>query len=143
VVLAESASADRRHLVVVFSDGNDSQSLSEPAVLLEVARRTTPTLCLVLASSGPGAISGSPSSTEHVQRQLYAQLARETGGIVDSLGQNDNLGAAFRRMLSEFRSSYVLHFVPNGVAPSGFHAIDVHVTRQDAEVRARRGYTWK
>ena len=43
--------------------------------------------------------------------------------------------AAFRRMLSEFRTSYDLHFVPRGVAPSGFHTIDVHVTRPGAEVR--------
>lgn len=143
VALAEASSADRRHLVVVFSDGNDSQSLSEPSVLLEVARRTTPTLCIVLATSRPGAGSGPPSPTEVAQRRLYAQLARETGGIVDSLGPSDNLSSAFRRMLGEFRTSYVLHFVPRGVAPSGFHTMDVHVTRPGAEVRARRGYTWK
>jgi VWFA-related protein len=139
VVLSEAASEDRRHLVVVFSDGNDSQSLSEPAVLLEVVRRTTPTLCIVLASSRG---SMPPSATEVVQRQLYAQLARETGGILDSLGASDNLGSAFRRMLDEYRTSYVLHFVPRGVTPSGFHAVDVHVTRPGADVRARRGYTW-
>ena len=143
VVLSEAASEDRRHLVVVFSDGNDSQSLSEPAVLLEVARRTTPTLCIVLATSRGGASSGSPSAAEVAERQFYAQLARETGGILDTLGANDNLGSAFRSMLDEYRTSYVLHFVPKGVTPSGFHAVDVHVTRPGAEVRARRGYTWK
>ena len=143
VTLAVAAPVDRRHLVVVFSDGNDNQSLSEPAVLLEVARRTTPTLCIVLATSPPRASSGPSSPAEVVRRQFYEQLVRETGGIVDSLGPSDNLSSSFRRMLSEFRTSYVLHFVPNGVAPSGFHVIDVHVTRPGAEVRARRGYTWK
>lgn len=130
VALAGSTSPERRHLVVVFSDGADSHSISDADVLLDVARRTTPTLGIVLASARP-------------PDPFYARLARETGGMVESLGTRAALSSAFQRMLREFRSSYVLHFTPAGVPLSGFHPLDVRVKRADVEVRARSGYTWR
>ena len=53
VALAAPASDGRRHLIVLFSDGQDSSSITDPDVLFEVARRSTPTVNIVLASAVP------------------------------------------------------------------------------------------
>jgi VWFA-related protein len=140
VLLAAPAQPERRQLVVVFTDGEDSNSVSDAETLVDVARRTTPTLSVVLSRLGT---AGLPPQTRGAaaREQLYGQLARETGGLVESLGPSANLSSSFRRMLEEFRSSYVLHFVPTRAAGNGFRAIDVKVKRPGVDVRSRRGYT--
>ena len=75
--------------------------------------------------------------------RLYDQLARETGGLVVAATAGERLASTFRRMLAEFRASYVLYFTPQGVDRSGAHTIDVRVKQDGTDVRARRGYVWK
>jgi hypothetical protein len=48
-------------------------------------------------------------------------------------------GAQRRPALDDFRSSYVLHFVPQGVDERGVHQLEVRV-KGTGEVRARREY---
>ena len=55
----------------------------------------------------------------------------------------ENLVSTFRRVLADFRSSYVLYFTPQGVDRSGSHSLDVRVKQEGTEVRARRGYLWR
>jgi len=144
VALTAAVPADRRQLVVVFSDGEDSRSITDPEVLLDVARQTTPTLDVVLASNRPrGAVESARSSAEITRVQMFTQLARETGGIVEPVSSGDDLRATFRRVLTDFRTSYVLHFVPRDVARAGVHTIEVRVKRVGVDVRARKSYTWR
>jgi Ca-activated chloride channel family protein len=160
VLLSSEAPADRRQLIIVFSDGADTISHSDPDTLLAVAARTTPTVAFVLPDSesmlptpliiGP-ATSGSPVPTVSFGRPtaqrsaptpgIYGSLVAETGGTILQ-ASSSNLGGAFTRLLDDFRSSYVLHYVPTGVPARGFHALGVRVKKDDAfDVRARRGYT--
>jgi hypothetical protein len=73
---------------------------------------------------------------------LYERLAGETGGMVAVVKPGENLTSRFRRMVQDFRSSYVLYFTPKGVERAGVHTLDVRVKRNGAEVRARRSYAW-
>jgi Ca-activated chloride channel homolog len=145
VALATPAVAGRRQLVVVFSDGEDSNSVTDQEHLFEVVRRTTPTLDFVLAS--PRLISGvvtTPATPAVVARtQFLSALARESGGTVESVDAGENLSARFRRLLADFRASYVMHFVPRGVEHSGVHTIDVSIKKPGLSVRARRAYSWR
>ena len=50
VALAAPATPGRRQLIVLFSDGQDSSSITDADTLLDVARRSTPTVAVVLAS---------------------------------------------------------------------------------------------
>lgn len=144
VALTAPAAPDRRQLIVVFSDGEDSASISDPKVLLDVARETTPTLAVVLASTRVrSAMQAARSQAAIARTQMYSQLARETGGVVESVLPGDDLRPTFRRVLSDFRTSYVLHFVPRDVGRAGVHTIDVRVKRSDVDVRARKSYTWR
>ena len=144
VALGGAPSSGRRHLIIVFTDGKDSASVTNPEGLLEMARRSTPTIAAVLATSTPEQPASTFAPVPFVDvRDLYDRLARETGGTVVYTRADEDLSSTFRRVLSEFRSSYVLYFSPRGVDPSGFHTLDVKVKQAGVEVRARRGYSWR
>ena len=148
VQLASPAVEGRRHLIVLFTDGQDSSSISDPDVLFDVARRTTATVDIVLASTAPERSSASPFARPPGRPpitvgRMYDQLARETGGLVVPATAGENLASTFRRALADFRASYVLYFTPQGVDRAGAHTIDVRVKQDGTDVRARRGYIWK
>jgi VWFA-related protein len=147
VALAGRTTEDRRQLVVLFSDGVETGSVTDGATLLDVARRTTPTVTTVLASrpAVPGLGGGMVTATGAfgVFAGLYRELTQTTGGAVVSLLPNDSVAGTLRRVVGEFRSSYLLHFTPTGVPREGVHALDVQVGRTGVDVRARREYVWR
>jgi VWFA-related protein len=129
VAMTVPTPADRRPLVILFSDGEDSSSITSAATLLEVARRTTPTVSIVLATgvrTAPGVI--------------YTTLADETGGTVVTLPPTGRLGDTLAGAIDRFRTSYVLTYTPTGVTLGGAHAIDVRVSQPGVEIRARKSY---
>jgi VWFA-related protein len=147
VALAAPAEEGRRHLIVLFTDGQDSSSITDPDALFDVARRTTPTVNIVLASAvqehAASPFARSPGKPPITIGRLYEQLARETGGQVVPTSSGENLASTFRKTLADFRSSYVLYFTPRGVERTGSHTLDVRVKQEGTDVRARRGYIWK
>jgi Ca-activated chloride channel family protein len=147
VALSTFDAPGRRRLVVLFSDGQDSSSISDVETLLDVARRTTPTVAIILGSPNPERPASLLRTSSSVSRSsvgaLSDQMALETGGIVVPLKPGENLTSKFHRMLQEFRSSYVLYFTPRGVERTGAHTLEVRVKRPGVDVRARRGYVWR
>jgi len=72
--------------------------------------------------------------------QLVALIAPTTGQLFPLYG-GDSISHAFRRVLDDFRASYVLQYEPQGVATSGWHDVVVSIRRPGRyDVRARRGY---
>ncbi len=147
VALTAESAPDRRQLIVVFSDGRDSASVISPGTLLDVAKHTTPTVAVVLASLGSGgaAVAAHPQaeSDQARLRPFFDELTRDTGGVVATAGPKTDLTKTFHEVLDQFRSSYVLHFSPRGVATSGVHALDVRVERGGVDVRFRKSYAWR
>jgi hypothetical protein len=47
---------------------------------------------------------------------------------------------AFKQAVADFRTSYVLRFMPTGVSKDGWHELTVRVKSGTYEVRARKGY---
>jgi hypothetical protein len=83
---------------VIFSDGEDQGSVTLPADLVNVARRTTPTLGIVLASSHPRVGGSSPLQTTPEEAQkLYAQLVAETGGFLRTVAGGQSLASSSGR----------------------------------------------
>ena len=158
VAATSATSSDRRHLIVVFTDGADSSSVTSPAALASTAQRSRATLAFVL----PGAAAPSlaipaiigPGSGEAAQMMrgqsfivaarpldsVFHTLARDTGGQVVPAAPNADLSSTFRQVLDAFRTSYVLLYNAKGVEPGGYHTLDVKVKREGAVVTARRGY---
>jgi Ca-activated chloride channel family protein len=147
VALSTFDAPGRRRLVVLFTDGQDSSSISDAETLLEVARRTTPTVAVILGTPNaerPASLLRTSSTVSTLSvGALSDRIALETGGMVAPLKPGENLTSKFRRMLQEFRSSYVLYFTPRGVERSGAHTLEVRVKRPGVDIRARRGYVWK
>ena len=147
VALTAPETPGRRQLIVLFSDGQDSSSISDADTLLEVARRSTPTIAIILGSASaerPATLlRTSASLSSSTVSALSDRITRETGGIVTSLKAGENLTSKFRQMVQAFRSSYVLFVTPTGGERSGAQTLEVRVRRPGAEVRARRGYVWR
>jgi Ca-activated chloride channel family protein len=151
VALVSAAEPDRRQLVVFFTDGSNSSSTTSDDVLMTVAQRTRATLAFVVP--GPttsrtvitSSMPGVPSITTSMTRPdsyppLLRRLAAETGGRVLPVGGQVDLGAAFRRVLGDFRTTYVLYYTPRGVETGGYHTIEVKTKSEGTQVQARRGY---
>jgi VWFA-related protein len=152
VALVSASSADRRQLIVVFTDAADSSSTTAPDDMLEIAKRTTGSVASVVpaasyvttSATGGTSIVRSLKAVSPPGVEILRRLANETGGTQLRTSATQRLGASFRRVLDDFRSSYVLHFVPQGVERGGFHALQVGVKgRDDLTIRARRGYYWQ
>jgi VWFA-related protein len=147
VALSSFDAPGRRRLILLFSDGQDSSSIIDADTLLDVARRTTPTVGIILGSPNPerpaSLLRQSSAEAGATVGALAERIAAETGGIVAPVRAGENLTSRFRRMLQEFRSSYVLYFTPKGVEPAGTHTLEVRLKRGGADVRARRGYVWR
>jgi VWFA-related protein len=153
VAMVSASAPDRRQLVVCFTDGGDSNSATDPEVLVDVARRTRATVALVMPPliSGIEVRSFQPRTTTMImpsargpaaplRDKLYATVVSETGGSRIGAGSSADLTQTFRAVLDDFRSAYVLYFRPKGVERAGFHTLAVKVNKSGANVLARKGY---
>jgi Ca-activated chloride channel family protein len=68
-------------------------------------------------------------------------LTGATGGAVFEVTASRDLGAAFTRILAEFRQRYLLSFVPRSKSRDGWHKLEVSIKgRRGLTVKARSGY---
>lgn len=147
VVLVSAAPPERRQLMVLFTDGGDSLSITEPETLQAVGQRANTSLTVVapdtsLSLYGPPGLGGVSAAMQTGPMRVLSAIADDTGGVVIPVRQPaGDLTSTFRRALDEFRSSYVLHFTPRGVDRKGLHTLAVSVRRSGTlTVRARRTY---
>jgi Ca-activated chloride channel family protein len=123
IVLGESEAG--RALVLVFSDGVDTASWLTQPELLKTARRSDAVIYgLTARASTP-----------------LREVTDATGGIIFDIASTANLRAAFRAVLDDLRSRYLVSYTPTGVPTSGWHTLDVKVkSRRGMRVKARPGY---
>jgi hypothetical protein len=68
-------------------------------------------------------------------------LVGPTAGKVFTFEAGQSVGRQFRRVLDDYRSGYVLEYVPAGVAAEGWHEITVTVVKAGKyDIRTRKGY---
>jgi VWFA-related protein len=123
--------ATPRVLLVVFSDGQDTMSVLEPAAVRQVVRDSNAVVYGVLTDV-----------PEVRKDSLWLNdVARDTGGRVLVAGSIERLTKVFLQVLAEFRGRYVLAYTPTGVRrDDGWHEIDVSLRSHRGKVIARRGY---
>ncbi len=106
-----------------------------------------------LLSTGSNVVSGSSSELAERARALQpwarkeatiavlSELAAAATGQVLGLESRESIGRGFKRMLEEYRASYVLQYVPTGVDAAGWHTVTVTVKKPGRfDVLARKGY---
>lgn len=148
--------ADRRTLIVTFSDGEDTSSWVDARNVLEDVRRTD----AVIYGIGPrpawelqkrGGVRRTMVPLEQVRRwfEKDPELARnallplaadESAGRMFYTDRSTDIGMAFAEIIDDFRSRYVLSYVPRGVPPDGWHPIRISLKGMKATIHARRGY---
>ena len=148
---------ERRHLMVVLTDGVDTSSLLGHDALDDLSRRSDATIyAAVSLPSIPIYPPRSPSpQTEPLEhRRLWVALTSKprdeaplrvavenTGGIWESLWSIGRAPGGVKRALDWFRSAYVARYRASDVAATGWHELKIRVTRPGSyDVRARRGY---
>ena len=154
---------DRRHLIVVFTDGRDTSSVVEPSAVQQIAAstdtvvhavvviedlselRSTKMPPLPITSMRGGSVSAGLSAADEQQlpavRAIHDAVVGPTGGQVFPVDPQEPLAGAFAAAVRAFRMSYVLRYSPAGVARAGWHTISVSITRAGRfDVRGRKGY---
>jgi VWFA-related protein len=115
-----------RSLLIVFSDGVDTSSWLTADAVVETARR------------GDVVVYGVEVGDQRVS--FLRDLSEVTGGRLFSIESTKDLASAFAGILEEFRMRYLISYSPQGVAPGGWHRLEVRVKHRGAAVKARPGY---
>ena len=152
----------RRQLIVAFTDGRDSTSIVDESALKALARLTDAVVDIVVPLPAPGGdVTRRPQSTTTLEGILGGtvrvgrdgsdpgdavppvldELVAPTAGRVIPLAVNGSISRVFKALLEDFRATYVLQYVPHGVAPEGWHEVEITLKRRGKyDVRARKGY---
>jgi Ca-activated chloride channel family protein len=140
-----------RTLLLIFSDGEDTSSWLRTPAVLEAAKRTDAVVYAVAISQQRRTVTtvsrGGSTSVTRTQTtefnnagKFLTSLTEETGGRVLFASSNRDLRSTFIQTLAEFRDRYVLSYTPAGVAPTGWHRLEVKLKKKSGKVTARRGY---
>ena len=121
-----------RRVILVLSDGRDTDSGRNHSSPDEVKRKAIRDACMVYAIGieGPGFAND------------LADVAEETGGGHFELRSDDDIGDSFAHVAEELRHQYLLGFSP-AVLDGKVHKLEVQVTGSDLKVRAARSYVAK
>ena len=127
---------DGRKVVLVFTDGEDTQNEIGWRDVLEMAQVEEVMIYTIGLESDY--FNGVRRVRSRPDRRLRT-FAEETGGGYFELDDTDDLGPTFTRVAQELHSQYVLGFVPS-TRDGEVHEIDIRVQRRGTTARARRSY---
>ncbi len=127
---------DGRKVVLVFTDGEDTQNEIGWRDVLEMAQVEEVMIYTIGLESDY--FNGVRRVRSRPDRRLRT-FAEETGGGYFELDDTDDLGPTFTRVAQELHSQYVLGFVPP-TRDGELHEIDIRVQRRGTTARARRSY---
>lgn len=82
----------------------------------------------------------SPGAALIDQSPFLKDIAERTGGEALVADTPARLREAFERIVADFRSRYLLAYVPAGVEATGWHRLEVKLKNRPGRVQARRGY---
>lgn len=126
-----TAQADSgRSLLIVCTDARDTASWLTDDEVLDAAKRANAVIYALAAERARG-------------WSVLRDLADATGGHSIDVTSSNDLSGEFQKILDDFRSRYILTFVPTGVPQAGFHRLDVKIRRGGLTVKARPGYIGK
>lgn len=134
--MMRASEPDRRQLIVAFTTGLDTISSVDTATVEAVAGLADAVVYLVVPVPSGGSARRAATATAAPLGNLVAR----TGGQVFLANVDAPIAGAFTQAIDEFRTSYVLRYVPTGVARGGWHDVTVIVKGGPYDVRARKGY---
>jgi Ca-activated chloride channel homolog len=141
-VLREQAPG--RVILLVFSDGLDTMSWLDPRSVVNAALRSD--IVVYGVSTNPRQMRVEKSWYED-EPELFpgpflGDLTGRTGGELLQVSGGAELAQTFAKIVSDFKSRYLLTYAPKNVPEDGWHPIEVHLKNRRGDVTARRGY-WR
>jgi Ca-activated chloride channel family protein len=141
-VLREQAPG--RVVLLVFTDGSDTVSWLDTPSVIEAALRSDMVIYGVTTLPPP---TDSEAILYKDEPELFptaflADVTDRTGGELLQVKRNADLSNTFVKIVSDFKSRYLLTYSPRQVAPGGWHPIEVKLKNRRGDVTARRGY-WR
>jgi Ca-activated chloride channel family protein len=127
---------DGRRVVLVFTDGDDTDSRANSNTVLDLARQHEVMIYAVGLRSDY--FNGSRQMRTKPDSGLR-RLAEETGGGYFELEKTTDLAPTFTRVAQELHSQYVLGFTPAQL-DGRVHRLSVRTKKPGMTVRARRSY---
>jgi VWFA-related protein len=124
--MAVGDGVEGRVLAIIFTDGGETASALPEWAVLDAAKRTDTVVYGVRIDEGASA--------------LLRRVTSATGGRILDRSSASRLSQSFIAILDEFRSRYVLTYTPAGVAPKGWHRLDVRLKDRPEKVIVREGY---
>jgi VWFA-related protein len=126
-------SGDYRRVILILSDGEDTQSTLTRAHCLDIAHKADTVIYTISTGLDQPNIMGA---------KVLKLLAEETGGRSLFPFAVRDLAAAFKDLTAELRNQYSIVYRPEPMTADGrFHPITVVIkSRKDLNVRARKGY---
>lgn len=143
------ASVEVRRILVVISDGSDTQSTRARGEALEMAQGAGVAIYAISTSTQWVSATEERDRVKRLDRKYHKneddkvleEFAQETGGRAFFPYHVDDLAQSFLDVGDELRSQYSLAYVPsNRVADGKFRKIRIEVDRKGLIVRARKGY---
>lgn len=145
-----------RTMILVFSDGLDTASWMPPSTVIEFARQVdavvyavmfggemrSPPAARILALPGrpPVITSDAPLRPEPSVPAFLKAITEVTGGQLLRTPRETGLRDLFVAALRDMKARYVVTYAPEGVERTGWHDIDLRLTRRKGVVTARSGY---
>lgn len=136
-----------RRVIVIVSDGEDTLSESSLEDTLKAIQATNCQVYVVKTTDfenlrRTGERIGNANIRALQAERRMQQISQETGGVVYSPVDEDELDRAFTRISAELAEQYVLSYYPEKVGERGqFREISLKVkNQQNATVRTRKGY---
>jgi hypothetical protein len=150
---------DRRHLIVVLTDGEDNSSMMGNDALGDLSKHTDAVLYaavrraqtdglaprnqaprpLDLYGNARLGLAADPPPERHFDWRPEMRAAGDerpirlmvenTGGIWDAMGKIERAADGARRAIDWFRSAYLLRYRATHATSAGWHAINVRVRR--------------
>lgn len=131
---------DRGHLVVIFSDGEDSASTLSLDAVEDLARRSSAVVHVF--GIGPARPPGrNPRLPDARPIPPVGRVAEATGGRAVSMRAGEDIPDGLRAALDDFRFRYVVTWAGDTTPVPGWHPVSMRITRPGKfDVRTRPGY---
>jgi Ca-activated chloride channel family protein len=137
VYLSRVQDGTGRKVLVLFTDGEDTQSALAYPDLLDLVRSSRVTIYSIAFGATPGGRARSIRP-----RAILQQLASMTGGQVFTPANSRDLRAIYDRILEDLAAQFVIGYVSDNPARDGkFRKLKVTVKKPGISVRHRSGYT--
>lgn len=135
--------SSRRRVLVVVTDGADTNSKHTLAQTISIAQRTETTI-YALSTKGGSVFRVEGSPYLNTDDREFKKLCRDTGGEVFFPDNTQALNAAFEQVTDFLRNQYVVIYEPIGNDDGKFRQIEVRIAgRKNLSTLTRQGYLAK